>query len=228
MQSNIDQTNSTIGSRIDSLMEEHGINQTILAERVAVSQGTISRVIDGKFKKSKHLNTIAKVLNTTPDYLLYGTIDQKHTEKTSPSNFRIKEHDFMLISMYHNDAENSENNEEVLMLDKSMVPRGYNAENLRFINQTDDAMLPKITRNSKVAFSLDHKNVVQGLAYVIKHGVLPAQARLLYPLPNGGLRVAGTPEQVQYFPDEFITKEELENGAFVVLGKVFSVTTLWD
>nr|WP_314367216.1 helix-turn-helix domain-containing protein [uncultured Acinetobacter sp.] len=228
MQPVIDQTNNTLGSRIELLMNEHGINQIELAEKVDVSQGTISRIIDGKFKKSKYLPAIAKVLNTTPEYLKHGTIDQKYAEKTSPSNFRIKEHDFMLISMYHIDAENSKDNEEVLMLDKSMVPSGYNTENLRFINQSDDAMSPKITRNSKVAFSMDHKNVIQGLAYVIKNGVLPAQARLLYPLANGGLRVSGTPEQQQYFQDEFISKEDLDNGTFVVLGKVFSVTTLWD
>lgn len=227
MQSHIDQTNDTIGSRIEELMKEQNINQSILAERVEVKQSTISRIVDGKFKKSRHLTTIAKVLNTTVDYLLYGTLEQKYTEKTSPSNFRIKEHDFMLISMYDTDAENSKK-DEVLMLHKSMIPGGLDIDNLRFINQIDDAMYPKISRNSKVAFSLDQTQVVHGLAYVIKNGLLREQVRFLYPLSNGGLRVAGTPEQSQYFPDEIISKEELENGTFKVLGKVFAVTTMWE
>lgn len=227
MQPKIDQSNNTISSRIDELMKERRTNQSLLAEEIGISQGTISRVKSGKFSKSKYLGDIAKILGTTVEYLLTGDLELKYNEKTSPSNLRIKEHDFMLISMYDTDAENSKQKEEVLMLHKSMLPVGSNEENLRFINQNDDAMSPKITKNSQVVFDLEYTAIVPGQAYVIKHGVLAEQARLLYPLPNGGVRVAGTPEQKEYFSDEVISKEDLEDGSFKVLGKVISVTTQW-
>lgn len=227
MQPIIDQSNNTIGTRIEELMKERRTNQTILAEQVGISQGTISRVKSGKFQKSKHLTDIANALGTSVDYLLTGNIDSKYGEKTSPSNLRIKEHDFMLISMYDTDAENSKHKEEVLMLHKSMFESGLNEENLRFINQNDDAMSPKITKNSQVTFSLKDTSIAPGQAYVIKHGVLDEQARYLYPLPNGGVRVSGSPEQKEYFSDETITKEDLDSGLFKVLGKVVSVTTKW-
>ena len=227
MQPIIDQSITTIGSRIDELMKERRTNQTLLAEEVGISQGTISRVKSGKFQKSKYLTDIANALGTTVDYLLTGNLESKYGEKNVPSNLRIKEHDFMLISMYDTDAENSKDNEEVLMLHKSMFASGLNEEDLRFINQNDDAMSPRITKNSQVTFNLQDTTITPGQAYVIKHGVLAEQARYLYPLPNGGVRVAGTPEQKEYFSDEIISKEDLESGLFKVLGKVVSVTTKW-
>ena len=61
----------TTAEKIDCLLRKQGMKQRELAERVGVSEVTISRYVHGeRFPKTKILIAIAKELHTTTDYLI--------------------------------------------------------------------------------------------------------------------------------------------------------------
>lgn len=66
-----------IGARIEHLIRELGITQTKLANAVGISQPSIAQLIKGKAQGTKHLHAIARVLGTSPEYLL-GQTDDPH------------------------------------------------------------------------------------------------------------------------------------------------------
>lgn len=63
---------STIGGRVQSLMEEKGISQEDLAEMVNVTQMAISNLINGKVSKPRNILDIANALGVDPNWLQNG------------------------------------------------------------------------------------------------------------------------------------------------------------
>lgn len=63
------------GSRVRQRMDQLGLSQNGLAERVGVSQASIAKIAGGQSFGSKHLHRIARVLGTTPAYLTGETDD---------------------------------------------------------------------------------------------------------------------------------------------------------
>jgi transcriptional regulator with XRE-family HTH domain len=76
-----------IGYRIQIAREEAGLNQKELADRLGLSQSTLSNYEKGKRRLYlSHLQKIAQELNKPPDYFL------KPIEKASlPADFGVKE-----------------------------------------------------------------------------------------------------------------------------------------
>jgi transcriptional regulator with XRE-family HTH domain len=66
---------TTTGERVDQLLKELRLEQGDLAERVGVRQSTISKIVQGRTKNSRHLPRIASVLGVSVDYLL-GSADE--------------------------------------------------------------------------------------------------------------------------------------------------------
>lgn len=67
-----------IADRLNERTEAEGISQNELARRVGTSQATIWKLANGHNASSKFIFKIARVLNTTPDYLL-GETDDPHS-----------------------------------------------------------------------------------------------------------------------------------------------------
>lgn len=63
-----------VSERLRERIEAAGVNQSELARRVGITQGTIAGLISGRSRSSSHLHKIARVLGTTPAYL-EGEID---------------------------------------------------------------------------------------------------------------------------------------------------------
>ena len=60
-----------LGKRISDLLDQQGLSQRELAEKVGITQVSMSRYISGaRTPKGPDLANIAKVLHTTTDYLL--------------------------------------------------------------------------------------------------------------------------------------------------------------
>ena len=63
--------NNALGERISELLKKRGISQRELAERVKVTEVSMSRYINGERKpRDPILANIAAELQTTPEYLL--------------------------------------------------------------------------------------------------------------------------------------------------------------
>ncbi|WP_193774578.1 helix-turn-helix domain-containing protein [Vallitalea guaymasensis] len=86
---------NTIGERLTDLLEVKGIKAPELAKKIGVSKGTIYNIINGKtLPKQDTLSNIAKELNTTIDYLIFGTREYKDTlEKQLLETFRQLNYD---------------------------------------------------------------------------------------------------------------------------------------
>lgn len=67
---------SEFTDRIEKLMKTNGITQDMLAEKIGVTQTTISRVCRGEAKRSKYLPDIASALGVTEQWLLFGDIGE--------------------------------------------------------------------------------------------------------------------------------------------------------
>ncbi|WP_428835734.1 helix-turn-helix domain-containing protein [Sphingomonas rustica] len=63
------------GDRVRQRLKELGINQSELARRVGITQGTVAALISGRSRSSAHLHKIARELETTPAWLAGETSD---------------------------------------------------------------------------------------------------------------------------------------------------------
>ena len=73
--------NDSLGTRISDLLEQQGISQRELAEKVGVTEVSMSRYISGaRIPKGPIVSNIAKVLHTTADYLLGHEVESEDPE----------------------------------------------------------------------------------------------------------------------------------------------------
>lgn len=70
---------TTVAERLREAMDEAGVDQSALGKAIGVTQGTISLILLGKTRHSKHLPTIATFLGVSYDWLI-GQSDAKRGE----------------------------------------------------------------------------------------------------------------------------------------------------
>ncbi len=81
---------NTIGERLTELLEKADMSVPELANKTGVVKGTIYNIINGKtLPKQDTISNIAKELNTSMDYLIFGTNEYKDKiEKQLLETFR--------------------------------------------------------------------------------------------------------------------------------------------
>lgn len=70
------------GDRLNKILKERGIEQTALADAIGIQQGSISKIVNGTTKNSRHLPRIASESGISVDYLL-GKSDSPHEASES-------------------------------------------------------------------------------------------------------------------------------------------------
>jgi transcriptional regulator with XRE-family HTH domain len=89
---------SQLGKRILNLLEQKDMTQRELAQRLGITEVSVSRYINGKHTPHTDiLNRIAQILNTTTDYLLSGSEKFVYTppSDTEPLENFIREFSIM-------------------------------------------------------------------------------------------------------------------------------------
>ena len=77
----MEKANTTLGTRISDLLDQQGLSQRELADKVGITQVSMSRYISGaRTPKAPDLANIARVLHTTTDYLLGHDTDDGDPE----------------------------------------------------------------------------------------------------------------------------------------------------
>lgn len=66
---------AVIGERLAQRLADLRLSQAELARRIGVKQPSIAALISGKSQRTRHLHSIAKVLETSPEYLIGETDD---------------------------------------------------------------------------------------------------------------------------------------------------------
>lgn len=73
---------STLGDRIKQRRKELGLSQSGLADKVGISYAQIGRYETKDAQPpAKTLTAIADALNVSPDFLIYGNVDEKAKAK---------------------------------------------------------------------------------------------------------------------------------------------------
>ncbi|MCM1523223.1 MAG: helix-turn-helix domain-containing protein [Ruminococcus sp.] len=79
----------TFAERLAKLLNEQGVSQKQLAEKIGVTQASMSRYMNtDRIPKSEILANIATVLHTTSDYLL-GTEEEGNIDSDYPKIVRL-------------------------------------------------------------------------------------------------------------------------------------------
>jgi len=77
----MEKANATLGTRISDLLEQQGLSQRELADRIGVTEVSMSRYIKGeRTPKGPIIANIAKVLHTTSDFLLGHETEESDPE----------------------------------------------------------------------------------------------------------------------------------------------------
>ena len=73
--------NDSLGTRISNLLEQQGLSQRELADKIGVTEVSMSRYIRGdRTPKGPIISNIAKVLHTSSDYLLGQEVENEDPE----------------------------------------------------------------------------------------------------------------------------------------------------
>lgn len=78
----------TCGDRVRDVRNRLGLSQSSLARKANLSQAAISKIENNDTDNSKYISQVARALNTTMDYLIYGD-EYIHKQKGSMDDFVI-------------------------------------------------------------------------------------------------------------------------------------------
>ena len=77
----MENASTTLGTRISDLLDQQGLSQRELADKVGVTEVSMSRYIKGeRTPKGPIIANIAKVLHTSSDYLLGHEVEETDPE----------------------------------------------------------------------------------------------------------------------------------------------------
>lgn len=215
--------------RLELALDESGLTQKELASLSKVKQPTISRIVEGKTKLSRHIPTIASALGVSSEWLA-GL--ETGTQKINNNLLRISGENFILISMYCDDFDSQKNfnqdqdhkdkeRDSYIMIPERLINSTIGYSNLAFITVKDNANFPDIMNGSAVTFDKSDKNIINGNFFVINYGVMKFVVRELYMEPNGDIRIK--PKQ-KNFPEYIVSRD---TDSFNILGRVITVTNIY-
>ncbi|MCU4320627.1 LexA family transcriptional regulator [Acinetobacter bereziniae] len=200
--------------RLELALDEANITQVELAEMIHVKQPTISRILSGKTKNSRHLSTIANILNKNVSWLAGLDQDDEIRSNINGNELTIDNNTFIIIREFTGDESNhTKSSQNMMIISASKIPQSIKHEDIYFINQPDRAMSPEIKTHSSVFF--DHANtmVLSGDLYVIQ-SMGSIFTRLLFIQPNTGQILIRSKDAD--FPDFIVERNDIK-----IIGKVF-------
>ncbi|MCS6114489.1 helix-turn-helix transcriptional regulator [Shewanella baltica] len=227
-----------MNERMKQRRKELGLTQPAVAKAIGLTKATVSLWESGSTSpKGENLHALAKVLNCTPEYLLYGETAKKPESNAEwAGGFETWDSDSPLgddeveIPFYMEVelaagagiAEAREYFGPKLRFAKSTLKRqGVNASHAACVKVAGNSMEPVLPHGSTVGVDTSHTEITDGKMYAINHdGML--RVKMLYKLPGGGIRLRSY--NTEEWKDENISFEQLKN--IKIIGKVFWYSVL--
>ena len=95
-----EKTSETFAYRLSELLEKQGMSQKELAERVGITEASMSRYMNtDRIPKSEILANIATALHTTSDYLL-GVEEEGNIDSDYPKIVRLIARNSLMIAFF--------------------------------------------------------------------------------------------------------------------------------
>lgn len=222
-----------LGDRIRARLKLLDMSGAELARRAGVAQPTISSMITGKTRNTLHLHSIARVLRTTPEYLLGETDD--HTLVSGIPDDRVPprsetalstDDDMVPVHMIDlsfgmgaaiMDTEIFEHQAEALEFPRSwlrmITPNSPNM--LCWSRGRGDSMYPTIGDGDVVLIDRGQREVYDGdLCWAAYYGNT-AVIKRLRPMPDGGVKMLSDNPNVP--------PETAYDGELNIFGRVIAV-----
>ncbi|PKH30255.1 S24 family peptidase [Acinetobacter radioresistens] len=229
----------SVADRINTRMNELGLNQADLIRGTGAARATASGWCNGTNKPSaKHISALAKTLKTSPEWILTGD---------NPKN--IKEQTFYEASEWDENTPLDDDEVEIPFFEDFSFACGAgaigealktNTQKLRIakallrrlvIDKKDavatlasgDSMSPAIRDGDTIHIDLGRKIIKDGKIYAICHGGL-FMAKRLYNLPFGGIRVVS--DNALEYPEIQLTAEDIKKQEFEIVGWVWQISSI--
>ena len=163
----------TFGDRVRKKRIELGLSQAELAKKVGTGQSTIGQIENGRNKTFRDILNLARVLNTTPDYLTGGGEDSHFPNELIPVS--TNEEDFLIVAMYTakgecgNGYENSSFEEGKISIPKILISNtDINPKHLKAIYAIGDSMSPTINDGAMVLIDISQNTPKEGIVFAIE------------------------------------------------------------
>lgn len=213
------------GDRVRKRMDELGLSQNGLAQRVGVSQASIAKITGGQSFGSKHLHRIARELGTTAAYLTGETDDPSEGALPIPTSddiahqvggVRIKEIDLDYgMGATWIDGVPVTEIERVFPADWLVQFTRASPQHLFFAHGAGDSMMPTILDRDIVLIDTTQQtlNMADRIWAVAFGGA--GMIKRLRPQPDGGVRLMSD--------NPAIRDEVAYDGELSIIGRVVAV-----
>ncbi len=210
--------------------------QAEVAEYVGMSQPAYQALEAGRNSKSAFLPAIARFLNVDVHWLQAGQGDMQPSQIPKRDGIPIDQvkdlsgREKVLVPFYPHIAgscgggrlvEAYEKTSEYKEIGKDILnDYGVSPTDVKAFPAEGNSMMPVIMPNAIVYVDIGKQRIVDGKIYAICHGGL-FKFKQLYNLPKQGIRMVST--NFEEYPEEKLTREELIDQEFEVVGYAFYI-----
>lgn len=232
----------SVGIRVREARKKAGLTQKELADKIGVTQPTLSELERGESASSTHLISIAKECGVAAEWLQTGSVNKIESEVSDiKASYTLGE-----IDPWDSKTPLSDDEVELPFYKEvelkagtgSVVSKESTGFKLRFAKSTlrrnniqpemaacvvvsGDSMQPVLPDQATVGIDTGNTKIKDGDMYALDHGGL-LRVKILHRLPNGGIRLRSFNRDE--YPDEDFNAEDAKN--IRVLGRVFWYSVL--
>lgn len=219
----------TLGVRLKKLRRDKKLTQQQLADVIGVSKtSVIYWEKDENIPKHESLVLLAKVLNSSPEHLLYGMENIETWDSSTPLDDDEVEipffKDFSFACGSGSIGIAIANEKRKLRMSKSTLRNlAISKDNAVAAIASGDSMNPTIKDGDTIHVDLGRKTIKDGKIFAVCIGGL-FYCKRLYNLPFGGVRIVS--DNSDEFPEIQLTAEEIKEQDFNIIGWVWQIATL--
>lgn len=205
---------SDIADRINFLIEERKISQEILAADVGVSQAAISKICQGRTKRSRYLPQIAAYFNVAEHWLLFGEDINNDDEDVLVPFYK----DVQLSAGYGANEFEDYEGRTIRFSRDTLREVNVPPKDAICVTVKGDSMEPVFKNGSTVGIDLSRKKIIDGDVYAINNDGLLQMKRLKH--KSGSVITVESYNRDEY-PAFDVSLEQVE-----VIGRVFWYSTI--
>ncbi len=203
---------SDIADRINHLIEERKISQEILASDVGVSQAAISKICQGRTKRSRYLPQIAAYFGVAEHWLLFGE------ETTDDEDVLIPFYKDVQLSAGYGASEFEDYEGRTIRFSRDTLREvNVSPKDAVCVTVKGDSMEPVFKNGSTVGIDLSRKKIIDGDVYAINNDGLLQMKRLKH--KTGSVITVESYNREEY-PAFDVSMEQVD-----IIGRVFWYST---
>lgn len=225
---------STLAQRLNKIMSENGINQTQLSKIACTTPQNVNNWINrGKISRKKAL-LIAVKFGYDPDWIVNGigenVINSKLNAVEWESLSREEQIGGRFITIPVLDVELSpetqENNRMYTLpfRAETLKKRGIPFDMAKIVEVSGNSMEPRLFDRDIISINMADTRIRDGKIYAVRINELQKIKMLIRNLDGSIILRSFNPA----YPDEIISREQIANGEFEVLGRMWWHSSLDD